>query len=100
MDGRGGQDSGVLTGIGCLDANKVTVSLIGKILEGCGFFEPWIPDDGGEGVCFGNGNGALPVGVVEREGSLGSEVDSVGFFTDLQGILFLDICFFWLGGCV
>ncbi len=81
------------TDVAGFDAEHVGPFVIAEIGHGFGFGDPGVPDDGGVGVLFGDGDFSLFEGIVDGGGGGGVEVDAVGFGGDGD----VAVLYFFLG---
>lgn len=100
VDRTGGEDAGVVPGVGGLDANEIVVGVIWKVTQGGGLLLPRIPDHGGERAAFRDFDLAVPIGIMKSDRVTGSIVDAVDFVSDGELFLGLDGVGFGGGGCV
>lgn len=70
--------------VGGFDADEFQVGAVGEVLDGLGFFDPRVPEDGGAGAGFVDEDGAFLAEVAHEDGGDGA-VDAVGFLFDLHG---------------
>ena len=79
-----GESDGVGGDVGSFDADHGEPAIRAHVWQGCGEGGPWIPDDGGFGFGFIDGNAAPEDGIVDVHGDKGVEIGPIGFASQFE----------------